>query len=356
MTSPMPPAGHHDRRRVVARARRRLRADDLASTVVPSARHEADEHRRCRTAGPGDPSNAENDRPADVDASSRAPRRAGSACPASPRAPILGQDRGRRQRRGCTTRAMTALSVRVRRDMAVDLAASGGASASVHLRAGLGSRASSRSSLSMSRVDPKRTASDASAGPSTVSSSASVSPSATETYSTSASGSRREHVAHRRAERFAGPLARRPTPRAPRAAPAAGPAPRRARSGDRWTLRDDIARPSGSRTVGQVTTSVPIARSRAIWRMTMTCWASFCPKYARSAPTSPNRIATTVATPSKWPGRAAPSSGSGDRARPTRSCRSRAGRPPRPAGAKTRSTPSASQMARSRASLRGYCV
>ena len=43
-------------------------------------------------------------------------------------------------------------------------------------------------------------------------------------------------------------------------------------------------------------------------RITSSCCASFWPKYARSAPTRSNRIATTVATPSKWPGRAAPSS------------------------------------------------
>ena len=50
------------------------------------------------------------------------------------------------------------------------------------------------------------------------------------------------------------------------------------RPGERWTFRDESARPSGSRTVGQAITSVAIARSRAIWRMTITCWASFCPK------------------------------------------------------------------------------
>ena len=49
-------------------------------------------------------------------------------------------------------------------------------------------------------------------------------------------------------------------------------------SGERWTLRELIARPSGSRTVGQATTSVPIARSRAIRAMTRSCWASFSPK------------------------------------------------------------------------------
>ena len=67
-------------------------------------------------------------------------------------------------------------------------------------------------------------------------------------------------------------------------------------------MRDDSARPSGSRTVGWAMTSVGIARSRAICRITRSCCASFWPKYARSAPTRLNRIATTVATPSKWPG------------------------------------------------------
>ena len=37
-------------------------------------------------------------------------------------------------------------------------------------------------------------------------------------------------------------------------------------------LRDDIARPSGSRTVAQGTTSVGSARSSAIRRITATCW------------------------------------------------------------------------------------
>ena len=102
-------------------------------------------------------------------------------------------------------------------------------------------------------------------------------------------------------------------------------------------------------------TRVGMARSRAIWRMTMTCWASFWPKYARSAPTSPNRIATTVATPSKWPGRADPSSGSA--IAPTETVVSKpGGKTSSTGGANTRSTPSASQAARSRASLRGYWV
>ncbi len=37
-------------------------------------------------------------------------------------------------------------------------------------------------------------------------------------------------------------------------------------------LREDIARPSGSRTVSHGTTSVGSARSRAIRAITRTCW------------------------------------------------------------------------------------
>ena len=44
-------------------------------------------------------------------------------------------------------------------------------------------------------------------------------------------------------------------------------------------------------------------------RMTATCWASFCPKYATSGPTMLKSLVTTVLTPAKWPGpRLAPSS------------------------------------------------
>jgi len=49
-------------------------------------------------------------------------------------------------------------------------------------------------------------------------------------------------------------------------------------SGERWTFREDSARPSDSRTVGQPTTSIGIARSAAMRRITRTCWASFWPK------------------------------------------------------------------------------
>ena len=61
-----------------------------------------------------------------------------------------------------------------------------------------------------------------------------------------------------------------------------------------------------------------------------------------------------MATPSKWPGRAAPSSGSRDRADRDGRVEARAGRPPRPAARRRGRRPPRSQIARSRASLRGY--
>ncbi len=49
-------------------------------------------------------------------------------------------------------------------------------------------------------------------------------------------------------------------------------------------------------------------RSATIRSMTFSCWKSFWPKTARSGWTRLNSLATTVATPSKCPGRCAPSS------------------------------------------------
>ena len=70
-------------------------------------------------------------------------------------------------------------------------------------------------------------------------------------------------------------------------------------SGLRYTLRLDIASPSGSRVVGQTTISSGKFRSRTICRMTAACWASFCPKYALCGWTALNNLATTVVTPRK---------------------------------------------------------
>ena len=120
-------------------------------------------------------------------------------------------------------------------------------------------RAYSSGSLSMSRVVPKRTASERSAGPSTRVELAqrrrrrrprrTRRPRAARVAST---------VAHRAAERIGRPLAGRPPRRGRPAAPdgATGAAARC--SGVRWTLRDESARPSGSRTVGQAMTFVPM--------------------------------------------------------------------------------------------------
>ena len=94
-------------------------------------------------------------------------------------------------------------------------------------------------------------------GRSTRSSSASVAPSATETYSTSASGSVGEDVSSIRIRSASrGSLAGLPASRcaASSARCRTGAAARSA--GVRWTLRDESARPSGSRTVGQAMTSV----------------------------------------------------------------------------------------------------
>ena len=80
-----------------------------------------------------------------------------------------------------------------------------------------------------------------------------------------------------------------------------------ARVGERYALRLDSARPSGSRTIGQPTTSTGRLRSSAMRVTTASCCASLRPKNAAHGPTIANSFATTVVTPSKCvgPGRAA---------------------------------------------------
>src|SRR3954447_10391805 len=77
-------------------------------------------------------------------------------------------------------------------------------------------------------------------------------------------------------------------------------------AGDRYALRLDIASPSGSRTSGQPTTSTGRSRSATMRVITASCWASLRPKNARHGPAIANSLATTVVTPSKCVGRAAP--------------------------------------------------
>ena len=72
-------------------------------------------------------------------------------------------------------------------------------------------------------------------------------------------------------------------------------------------MRDESASPSASRTVGRTRSSISSARSRIRRRMTSTCWASFCPKYAWVGWTIVKSLRTIVATPRKCPGRCTPS-------------------------------------------------
>src|SRR5439155_21859832 len=82
---------------------------------------------------------------------------------------------------------------------------------------------------------------------------------------------------------------------------------------------------------------------------------SFWPKYATSGRTISNSLATTVATPAKWPGRAAPSSGSPISPGSMRIL-SPGGYISSTLGTNAAATPAASSVARSFASWRGYLV
>ena len=76
------------------------------------------------------------------------------------------------------------------------------------------------------------------------------------------------------------PRARPPAPRRPRAMrrtclraePPTGRLPARARSSSRYRLRDDNARPSGSRTIGTPDDPGVEIRSSTIWRTSTSCW------------------------------------------------------------------------------------
>jgi len=70
----------------------------------------------------------------------------------------------------------------------------------------------------------------------------------------------------------------------------------------RWAgyrLREERASPSGSRTIGQPTTSTGMSRSLAILERILHCWKSLRPKTAVQGPVRLNSLATTVVTPAK---------------------------------------------------------
>ena len=73
------------------------------------------------------------------------------------------------------------------------------------------------------------------------------------------------------------------------------------------TLRELIARPSGSRRVGATMIFTGKFKSAAMRRMMAACCQSFAPNTATSGSTRLNSLATTVVTPRKCAGRDAPS-------------------------------------------------
>ena len=73
-------------------------------------------------------------------------------------------------------------------------------------------------------------------------------------------------------------------------------------------MRELSASPSASRTVATGTIRTGTFRSRTIRRITAHCWKSFSPNTATSGWVICNSFSTTVQTPRKCPGRAAPQS------------------------------------------------
>ena len=87
-------------------------------------------------------------------------------------------------------------------------------------------------------------------------------------------------------------------------------------------------------------------RSAAIRRITASCWKSFSPNRATSGATASSSLATTVATPSKWPGRCFAFPPLGHAGDADRRWQSRRDRYPRPAAATAGRSPPARAAAR----------
>src|SRR5512143_2086578 len=121
----------------------------------------------------------------------------------------------------------------------------------------------------------------------------------------------------------------------------------------RYLFRELIARPSASRTIGAPTIRTSMFRSRAIRRMTASCWKSFSPKTATCGFPIISSFATTVATPRKWPGRKAPHSPF-ETSITSMKVWNPCGYMSATAGRKTAEVPAARSIERSRASSRGY--
>ena len=118
---------------------------------------------------------------------------------------------------------------------------------------------------------------------------------------------RRYEVAARVASSWLASLAGRRPGRAPRRGGGESPRPACAhRRRGRRCARRAPGRPARARS-RRLRVESEKSRSRAMRRMTATCCRSFRPKNATSGWTWRKSFATTVATPRKWPGRAAPS-------------------------------------------------
>ena len=123
--------------------------------------------------------------------------------------------------------------------------------------------------------------------------------------------------------------------------------------GSRYRFRLDIARPSGSRTIGAMSSVIGKLRSRTSARSSVACCKSFWPKTATSGCTRLNSLDTTVSTPAKCPGLIAPSQRSAIASGTTLTTRG-PGYITVASGTNAIVAPCDSAPARSAASVRGY--
>src|SRR5262245_16425533 len=176
-----------------------------------------------------------------------------------------------------------------------------------HLACHRDSPSGTRTRLSISRTPATHTASASSVGPLTSPTVSSEAGSRSSAYSSRACGSASMHAV---AAPSTAATRRSPAATTPAAVVSAAGTQRAAgRAAPRRRLRLERATPSSSRTVGTPTISMPKSRSAVMRRMTASCWKSFSPNTATCGRTAWKSLVTTVVTPRKCPGRAAPQSG-----------------------------------------------
>ena len=104
--------------------------------------------------------------------------------------------------------------------------------------------------------------------------------------------------------------------------------------------------------MGTTASSIGQSSWRTIRRTSTVCWTSFRPKQATSGSARWKSFATTVSTPAKWPGRAAPSQRSAEGPGTIR-ISGGSGYITASLGTKSASTPRSSASRRSRGRSRG---